>query len=115
MSLLSLMAPSMPMQLEGPSGGASSGLTMLLLQIGGIALVFFFLILRPQQAARKKHEELLKNLKKGDEVVTAGGIVGKVKDIKEDRVTIESGSSTLIIERARIIRVGDQTASGVGT
>jgi preprotein translocase subunit YajC len=97
-SLLALMAaPDMP-------GG---GLSLLLFQIVAIGLVFYFLILRPQSQARKKHEELLKNIKKGDEVTTAGGIIGKVKDVKEDRVTIESGSATLLIERARIIRVGD--------
>ena len=97
-SLLALMAaPDMP-------GG---GLSLLLFQIVAIGLVFYFLILRPQSQARKKHEELLKNIKKGDEVTTAGGIIGKVKDVKEDRVTIESGSATLLIERARIIRIGD--------
>lgn len=97
-SLLALMAaPDMP-------GG---GLSLLLFQIVAIGLVFYFLILRPQSQARKKHEELLKNIKKGDEVTTAGGIIGKVKDVKEDRVTIESGSATLVIERARIIRIGD--------
>jgi preprotein translocase subunit YajC len=85
---------------------------MLLLQVGAIGLVFFFLILRPQQQARKKHEELLKGLKKGDEVVTVGGIIAKVKDVKDDRVTIESGTSTLVIDRARIVKVGDQTAPG---
>jgi preprotein translocase subunit YajC len=82
-------------------------LGLLLFQIVAIGLVFYFLILRPQSQARKKHEVLLKNVKKGDEVTTAGGIIGKVKDVKEDRVTIESGSATLVIERARIIRVGD--------
>ena len=97
-SLLAVMAaPDMP-------GG---GLSLLLFQIVAIGLVFYFLILRPQSQARKKHEELLKNIKKGDEVTTAGGIIGKVKEVKEDRVTIESGSATLVIERARIIRVGD--------
>jgi preprotein translocase subunit YajC len=97
-SLLAVMAaPDMP-------GG---GLSLLLFQIVAIGLVFYFLILRPQSQARKKHEELLKNIKKGDEVTTAGGIIGKVKDVKEDRVTIESGSATLVIERARIIRIGD--------
>jgi preprotein translocase subunit YajC len=97
-SLLAVMAaPDMP-------GG---GLSLLLFQIVAIGLVFYFLILRPQAQARKKHEELLKNIKKGDEVTTAGGIIGKVKDVKEDRVTIESGSATLVIERARIIRIGD--------
>jgi len=97
-SLLAVMAaPEMP-------GG---GLGLLLFQIVAIGLVFYFLILRPQSLARKKHEELLKNIKKGDEVTTAGGIIGKVKEVKEDRVTIESGSATLVIERARIIRIGD--------
>jgi preprotein translocase subunit YajC len=97
-SLLAVMAaPAMP-------GG---GLGLLLFQIVAIGLVFYFLILRPQSQARKKHEELLKNIKKGDEVTTAGGIIGKVKEVKEDRVTIESGSATLVIERARIIRIGD--------
>ena len=97
-SLLAVMtAPDMP-------GG---GLSLLLFQIVAIGLVFYFLILRPQSQARKKHEELLKNIKKGDEVTTAGGIIGKVKDVKEDQVTIESGSATLVIERARIIRIGD--------
>jgi preprotein translocase subunit YajC len=105
-SLLAVMAaPDMP-------GG---GLSLLLFQIVAIGLVFYFLILRPQSQARKKHEELLKNIKKGDEVTTAGGIIGKVKDVKEDRVTIESGSATLVIERARIIRIGDSApAPGAG-
>lgn len=103
-ALLALMAPT-----DSPS----TGLTMLLLQIGAIGLVFFFLILRPQQQARKKHEELLKGLKKGDEIVTMGGIIARVKEVKDDRVTVESGTSTLIIDRARIVKVGDQAATGV--
>ena len=48
-----------------------------------IGLVFWFLILRPQSQARKKQAELLSALKKGDDVMTVGGIVGIVKDIKE--------------------------------
>lgn len=102
-SLLAFMAPT-----DSPNAGMS----LLLFQIGAIALVFYFLILRPQQQARKKHEELLKSLKKGDEVVTVGGIIGKVKDVKEDRVTIESGTATVVVERTRIVKVGDQAAPG---
>ena len=102
-SILALMAPT-----DSPN----AGLTMLLLQIGAIAAVFYFFILRPQQQARKKHEEVLKNLKKGDEVTTFGGLIGKVKDIKEDRVTVESGTASVIVDRARIVKVGDQAAPG---
>jgi preprotein translocase subunit YajC len=100
--------------------GSGSGLTMLVLQMAAIGLVFYFLILRPSGQARKKHAELLGQLKKGDEVMTSGGIVGRVKDIKEvesggikeTRVTVESGTSTIVIERSRIVRVGDSTAPG---
>ncbi len=104
LTLLALMAP-----VDSPS----AGLSMLLLQVGGIALVFYFLILRPQQTARKKHDELLKALKKGDDIVTVGGIIGRVKEIKDDKVTIESGSSSLVIERGRIVKVGETAATGV--
>lgn len=104
--LFSLMAPG------GQSGGG--GMAILLFQVLAIGLVFYFLIIRPQSAARKRHAEMLGTLKKNDEVMTAGGIVGKVRDIrevdvgaaKETRVTIESGTSTVVVERSRIVRVG---------
>jgi preprotein translocase subunit YajC len=80
---------------------------------------------RPQQKARKQHEERLRNLKKGDTVVTTGGIVGEVVHMKEsqkdgaaqksmdDHITIKSGDSRMIVERGRIARVtsGEATAS----
>ena len=100
--------------LMAPTDSPNAGLTMLVLQIGAIAAVFYFFILRPQQQARRKHEALLKNLKKGDEVITMGGLIGKVKDIKEDRVTVESGTASVIIERSRIVKVGDHAAAPGG-
>jgi preprotein translocase subunit YajC len=104
--------------LQGQS--STGGLTVLLLQMAAIGLVFYFLILRPSGQARKKHAELLANLKKGDEVMTSGGIVGRVKEIKEVeangvkevRVTVESGTATVIIERSRIVRIGGSSAPG---
>lgn len=100
--LLSLMAPA--------DGSASGSLMMLALQFGAIILIFYFLLIRPQSQARKKHAEILGALKKGDDITTAGGIVGRVKDIKDDRITIESGTSTLVVERARIVRVGENVS-----
>src|SRR6266849_5698597 len=101
--------------------GSGGGLTVLLLQMVAIGLVFYFLILRPSGQARKKHAELLANLKKGDEVMTSGGIIGRVKDIKdvetdgakETRVTVESGTATVIVERSRIVRIGGASAPSV--
>ena len=95
--LLSRMAP----------GGQGTPSWFFLVQIGLMIGIFWFLLIRPQAKARKRHAQILAELKKGDDITTAGGIVGKVKDIKEDRITIESGTSTLVVERGRIVRVGE--------
>jgi preprotein translocase subunit YajC len=100
--------------------GSGGGLTVLLLQMAAIGLVFYFLILRPSSQARKKHAELLTNLKKGDEVMTSGGLIGKVRDIKEvesggvkeTRVTLETGTASVVVERSRIVRIGGSSAPG---
>jgi preprotein translocase subunit YajC len=97
---------------------SGSGLSVLVLQMVAIGLVFYFLIMRPSGQARKRHADLLTKLKKGDEVMTSGGIIGRVKDIKEveaegmkeSRVTIESGTSTVVVERSRIVRIGNSAA-----
>ena len=90
----------------------------LLIQIPLILAIIYFLMIRPQQKQRKQHEKTIMTLKKGDEIVTVGGIIGKVVHIKEgvkdgspvatmsDPVTIQSGESRLIVERGRIARIG---------
>jgi len=83
---------------------------------GAIFAIFYFILIRPQSTQRKKHDEMVRNLKKGDEIVTSGGLVGEVLFIKEkggddksngmeDRVTIKSGDTRVIIERGRIARI----------
>ncbi len=91
-----------------------------------IFLIFYFVIMAPQKKQRKQHEEALRNVKRGDEVVTAGGIVGEIIHIKEtlkdgqpapsmdDRITVKSGESRLIVERGRIARVTSR-ATGSST
>ncbi len=51
--------------------------------------IFYFLLYRPQQQQRKKHEEFLKNLKKGDKVVTSGGLIGEIKSVEENTVSLK--------------------------
>ncbi|SHK42684.1 preprotein translocase subunit YajC [Thermocrinis minervae] len=62
----------------------------------GIFAIFYFLIVRPQQKARKKHQEFLANLKKGDKVITSGGIWGTVVDIGEHTITLKVDANTRI-------------------
>lgn len=88
----------------------SNQMTVLLIQVLAIGGVFYFFIIRPQTAARRKAEAMLAGLKKGDDVTTAGGIVGRVTAVKDNLITIESGTSSLVVERSRIVRVGGQSA-----
>lgn len=101
---------------QAPAAGRSS-LLPFVFQVVAIFAIFYFVMIRPQQKQRKQHEERLRNLRRGDEVVTAGGIVGKVVHISEttkegksaatmdDRITIKSDESRMIVERGRIARV----------
>ena len=89
-----------------PSGqGAGSGMTIFLVQMLAIIAIFYFLIIRPKVQQEKRHRERLEQIRKGDEVVTAGGIVGEVVHLKEDKVTIKSGESRLVVQRSRIAEV----------
>ena len=89
----------------------ANALYQQIFMFGSIFVIFWLLVLRPQQKQRRTHEDMLKQIKKGDEVVTAGGIVGKVVHLQDDeRVVIQSESTRLLVERARIARV--VTASG---
>ena len=87
--------------------GQQSGSTMVIfvLQIAAFIAIFWFLLIRPQRQQAKQHAALLKQLKKGDEIVTAGGVVGEIVFIKDDRLTIKSGEAKLIVERERVTRV----------
>jgi preprotein translocase subunit YajC len=95
-----------------PSGQQSgSALFIFLIQIVAFIGIFYFILIRPQRQQAKKHEELLKGIKKGDGIVTTGGIVGEVVHVKENLVTIKSGEAKLVVERERIAKVTDRTAA----
>ncbi|MEP7064704.1 MAG: preprotein translocase subunit YajC [Gemmatimonadota bacterium] len=89
-----------------------------------ILAIFYFILFRPQQKQRQQQERSLREIKKGDEIVTAGGIIGDVIHIKEtmkdgaavvtmeDRVTIKSAESRFVIERGKIAKVLSKTGEG---
>ncbi len=91
--------------LAAPTGGGNAGV-VLFIQMGAIVAIFYFLLIRPQRQQQKKHQTMLEALKKGDEVMTDGGVLGEVVHIKEDRVTIKTGENTrLVVARPKIARV----------
>ena len=97
--------------------GGGNPLLGPLFMYGAIFAIFWFILIRPQQRQRRAHDALIRALKKGDEIVTAGGVIGEVIHIKEtvtdgtpkptmeDRVTVKSGESRLIVERGKIVKV----------
>ena len=61
--------------------------------------IFYFLLIRPQQKRAKQHKAMLEALKKGDQVLTTGGLVGRVVDIDGDILSIDLGSTTDVYKR----------------
>jgi preprotein translocase subunit YajC len=104
--LLALMAPS--------QGNAA---LQQVFMFGMIFVIFYFFMIMPQQKTRKQHEQRVNELKRGDEIVTVGGLIGEVVHIKEtvqdgapvksmdDRITIKTAESRVVIERRSIARV----------
>ena len=59
-------------------------------------MIFYFLIIRPQQNKVKEHAAMVAAVKKGDEVVTQGGLIGKVSKVSDEEVTIDFGNNVNI-------------------
>ena len=82
---------------------AADPTTALLINIFPFAIifvVFYFLMIRPQQRRLKAHQEMIANLKRGDVVVTSGGLVGKVKSVADDEARVEIATNVEV----RVIR-----------
>ena len=87
-------------QTQAPPQGP--GASFLFFQLFAIVLIAYFFFIRPSRNREKKHQNRLSQLRKGDEVVTAGGVVGKVVHLSDDRVTMKSDESRFIVVRSRI-------------
>lgn len=70
--------------------------------------IIYFLIIYPRIKQERKHRERLSALKKGDEVTTAGGIIGEVVHIKDSKVTVKTGDTRVVVHRDRIAAVGGE-------
>ena len=69
---------------------------MSLLPLVLIFVVFYFLLIRPQQKRQKEHRELVANLSVGEEVTTAGGLLGKITEVKDSFVKIEIAPNVIV-------------------
>ena len=110
-----LPVPPLLLALMAPSQGNAA--LQQVFMFGMIFVIFYFFMIMPQQKTRKQHEQRVNELKRGDEIVTVGGLIGEVVHIKEavqdgapvksmdDRITIKTAESRVVIERRSIARV----------
>ena len=100
--MLTDLAYAQGMQLGGGAGGLLSSLVLFL----PLIVIFYFLIFRPQQKQRKEVQEMLTKLKKGDRIVTRGGLIGVVDKVEEETLRLEVGSGLkLRVRRDYVDRV----------
>ncbi|MGC2854087.1 preprotein translocase subunit YajC [Novispirillum sp. DQ9] len=94
-----------PAYAQAAGGGADGGI-MAFLPLILIFVVFYFLLIRPQQKRAKQHKEMLANLRRGDRVVTAGGIIGMVTKAADDELTVEIAENVRVkVARAMVAEV----------
>ena len=101
---------------DGAAGGAPPGSSLHLITMFALMfLVMYFLIFRPQQKRAKEHRDFLSALEKGDEVITTGGIHGKVTGITENVVTLEIADKVRIkLQRSNIAGKKPKTPEKTG-
>ena len=88
---------------QATGGGGVGGDMLGLLPIVLMFVVLYFLMIRPQMKRAKEHKAMIEALQKGDEVVTAGGIVGRVSNIQENYVTLQVAENVEItVQRSAV-------------
>jgi len=95
---------------QAAPAGQTDPLASLILPIGLVVLFYFFLI-RPQSKRQKEQKQMIADLQKGEEVITSGGILGKITKINDDFITLEIADNTTL----RIQKSAVQTLMPKGT
>lgn len=92
------------------SAGSSNDVFMQFVPLLIMLAIFYFLLIRPQQKRTKQHKAMLEALKKGDQVLTTGGLIGKIIDIDGDILSLDLGHTTVEVSRAYIVGLIEQKA-----
>ena len=88
-------------------GGLGSTIVMMVAMLG----IFYFMLIRPENKRKKEAEQMRSAVKKGDKIVTIGGICGVVVDVKENKIVIESGADQVRIELEKWAISTNETAA----
>jgi preprotein translocase subunit YajC len=89
-----------------PEGGGVAGIFASLLPVVAMIAILWFLLFRPQQKEQQRHREMIRALRKGDDVVTVGGLYGRIMAINEDRISLKIADGVKVdVERGKVLRV----------
>jgi preprotein translocase subunit YajC len=99
---------------QGAGGGAGDPTTTIIM-IGGMFVIMYFMMIRPQMKRQKEQKAMVDALQKGDEVITSGGILGKVTKVSDAYLTVEVAESGDKPVEMRIQKVAVQTLLPKGT
>ena len=91
-NILAMAAPSAPGQEPNPKAQMMN----MVLMFAVMGVMFYFLLIRPQSKQRKEHQNMLNNVKTGDEVVTSGGIIGIVANVKDKELVLKIADNVKI-------------------
>ena len=103
-NLLLALIQAQPAQAQG--SGFMGFLPLIIL-----FFLFWVMIIVPQRRQAKAHLAMVQALQKGDQVVTAGGIVGMITTVRDDAVEVRTGTATVVVERGKIVRRIDPAAA----
>lgn len=90
-----------------PAAGMGSTVIMMVLMVA----IFYFMLIRPENKRKKEAEQMRASLKKGDKIVTIGGIAGVIVDVKENRFVMETGADQVRIELEKWAVSTNETAA----
>jgi preprotein translocase subunit YajC len=85
---------NLPLLMGGSPDGTPGSIVPTLITFGAVFLIFYFLIIRPQQKQKKEQQKMIEAIKKGDRVVTIGGIHGTVQSVKDTEIVLKIDSNT---------------------
>jgi preprotein translocase subunit YajC len=98
--MLDSTAPAGLLATAAADSSSTMGIAMNILPLVLIFVVFYFLLIRPQQQRLKAHKEMVANVRRGDVVVTGGGMIGKITRVSDDEATVELAENV----RVRVLR-----------
>lgn len=98
-----MIAPITAYAQAGAEAQATQPMITLVVMLVAFAAIFYFLLIRPQRRRQKEHRDLLGSLKRGDRVLTAGGIFGTIEDMDEDSITIVVEDGKLRLSKGSVV------------